>query len=98
MSGPFRTPCAKYSSLLRTQVSSYRNQRNAVFGNIQARGEYLGGYRARVGEGAQAVHVDEADSDEGRGVPPLIPRMKVILLRSLLRSSPYSLFCSFSCQ
>lgn len=37
-----------------------------VFTDLQARGEYFGGYRVCLGEGGQAPHVGEVDIDEER--------------------------------
>lgn len=58
--------CIGYSSLLRTQASSYQKQPNVVPADSRARGQYLVGYRARLDECAQALHVGEADRDEER--------------------------------
>lgn len=54
----------RYSSLLRTQKSRYRDRPSAILGDGQAPGENLDGYRVRLGEGGEALHVVEADSDE----------------------------------
>lgn len=41
--------CTGYSLLLLTQASDYRSPLNTVLADIQALGEYLEGYRARLG-------------------------------------------------
>lgn len=56
--------CTGYTSLKRTQASSYRDGLNAVLYDAQSLGKYMCGYRIRVGEDVYALHVREADSDE----------------------------------
>lgn len=63
--------CTWYSSLRRTQSSSYRNQVNVILPDAQARRECLSGFRVSLREGGQALHVGDADSDqEGGGSTP----------------------------
>lgn len=57
----------RYSSLLRTQASGYRDLLNALLADSQALGEYSGGYLVRPGKGGQALYVGEADSGVKRG-------------------------------
>lgn len=51
---------------MRAQASSYGDRPNAVLGNMQSRGEYLGGYRVHVGDDSHSVFVAETASNEER--------------------------------
>lgn len=57
---------------MRAQASRYRNRLSAVLGDPQARGEYIGGSRAHVGEDGHSLHLGEELSKEesGSGTSP----------------------------
>lgn len=58
---------------MRVQASRYLDRLNAVVVDVQARGEYLGGFRVRVGKDGPSLHHGEDDSNEergGRSLPP----------------------------
>lgn len=54
--------CTGYTALVCAQASHYPDRLNAVLGDAQSRGEYLGGYRVCVGDDGLSLHVYEADS------------------------------------
>lgn len=58
--------CTGYTSLVRTEVNSYRDNLYALFVYVQLQGEYVGGYRALLGEGGRSLRHVDVDSDEKR--------------------------------
>lgn len=64
--------CTGYNTLMREQASSYRDRLSAVFGDVQAGGEYLGGFLVRFVDDGHSSHLGEGDSNDERGgrTPP----------------------------
>lgn len=68
--------CTVYSGLVRVHAASYSNQLNNLSSDAQSRGEYVAGYRIRVGEGSYFLSIDEAISDEKQGNSPSTHRSR----------------------
>lgn len=65
---------------MRAQVTRYCDRHSAVLDDVQSRGEYLGGYRARACEDHHFLHIGAANSDEKlRGNKP---RLKTLVMSS----------------
>lgn len=62
-----RRVCTGYIFLLSRKGSNYPDRLNAVIADARERGEYLGGYRVRLGEGDVVLDIGEADSVQERG-------------------------------
>lgn len=58
--------CTGYTTLLRAQVSSYRDRLNTVLGEAQVRGEYLGCFPVRAWEDGHSLHLGDEDRDKER--------------------------------
>lgn len=77
---------------MHAQAGSYRDRQNALLTNAKLRGEYLGGYRVRVGDDGRCLSLGDADSDEKRGVALLLLKM---IVTSLLFSRRHLLLSCF---
>lgn len=56
--------CTDYTSLMPTQVSSYRNCLNAFLGDVQSQSEYVVDFSARIGKDGHLHNVGNEDSNE----------------------------------
>lgn len=74
--------CTSHTSITRSQALIYRHRLNAVLGDDQARGEYLGGSRLHAGDNGHSLQLVYQDSNEKRVIGALCRRavIEVILL------------------